>query len=60
MFKLRYLDVFGVMDDVSIVTLAAALPHVRVCLRPFSAVARPSPSALYGTRRRTVWGYYVA
>nr|CAB3266091.1 S-phase kinase-associated protein 2 [Phallusia mammillata] len=57
--QLRYLDVFGVMDDASIGTLAAALPRVRVCLRPFSAVARPSPSALYGTRRRTVWGYYV-
>uniref|UniRef100_H2YCL0 F-box domain-containing protein n=1 Tax=Ciona savignyi TaxID=51511 RepID=H2YCL0_CIOSA len=57
--QLKHLDVFGVFDDVSTGVLAAVLPNVRVCLRPFSAIARPSPSSLYGTRRRTIWGYLV-
>ncbi|XP_002124418.2 S-phase kinase-associated protein 2 [Ciona intestinalis] len=57
--QLRHLDVFGVFDDVSTNVLASVLTNVRVCLRPFSAIARPSPSSLYGTRRRTIWGYLV-
>lgn len=56
---LRNLDLFGVLDDASITYLSNQTDRINICVRPFSAIARPSPSRLYGTRSRTIWNYFV-
>ena len=58
---LHFLDVFGVMDDTSVAALAEALPRVNVSLRPFSAIARPTPNFCIDkpTETSTIWGHYV-
>lgn len=54
---LRYLDIFGVMDDVSVDMLSRALPSIFVCMRPFSSIARPTPSIYCGTfNQNQIWG----
>lgn len=41
-FKMiRHVDVFGIMDDNSVILLESALPRINVCMRPFTTIARP-------------------
>ncbi|XP_039274081.2 S-phase kinase-associated protein 2-like [Styela clava] len=59
--NLQYLDVFGIMDDASVRALSDALPHVNVSMRPFSAIARPTPSMVIqgSVSNSSIWEEYV-
>ncbi|XP_013883036.1 S-phase kinase-associated protein 2 [Austrofundulus limnaeus] len=47
--SLRFLDVFGLVQENQLVSLRKAMPHVSINSRPFSCVARPTPAGRTGS-----------
>ncbi|KAM4720575.1 S-phase kinase-associated protein 2 [Anableps anableps] len=51
--SLRFLDVFGFVQDSQLAALKDDMPRVAINSRPFSSVARPTPAASHPDR--TMW-----
>lgn len=55
MQNLRYLDVYGILNEKALSTLRQSLPHIQINKYLFSSVARPT----VGIRRTSIWGLRV-
>uniref|UniRef100_A0A8C6NIG4 S-phase kinase-associated protein 2 n=2 Tax=Nothobranchius TaxID=28779 RepID=A0A8C6NIG4_NOTFU len=51
--SLRFLDIFGLVQENQLLSLKEELPHISINSRPFSAVARPTPAS---RPDRSMWG----
>uniref|UniRef100_A0A3B5KTT7 F-box domain-containing protein n=1 Tax=Xiphophorus couchianus TaxID=32473 RepID=A0A3B5KTT7_9TELE len=56
--SLRFLDVFGLVQDGQLVALQDDSPRLAINARPFSSVARPTPAGPVGAAQpdRSMWG----
>ncbi|XP_017259661.1 S-phase kinase-associated protein 2 isoform X2 [Kryptolebias marmoratus] len=56
--SLRFLDVFGLVQDNQLLSLKKDMSHISINCRPFSCVARPTPAGRTGPLQpdRSMWG----